>query len=174
MQIPGRDLWVFCAEYCGEEHSRMAATLRVVPRNVYEAKLESFMADVEPVELGRRLWATRCSACHSIDGSPGTGPTWKDSYGYEVVLNDGTSLIRDANYMRESVYVPNAKIVAGYPANMPSFQGQINEQQFEGILAFMRSLSDRGPAPDENGDEENGNDNGNAPEPSDTTDGGDQ
>ncbi|MCC5821982.1 MAG: c-type cytochrome [Phycisphaerales bacterium] len=173
-QIPGRDLWVFCAEYCGEEHSRMAATLRVVPRNVYEAKLESFMADVEPVELGRRLWATRCSACHSIDGSPGTGPTWKDSYGYEVILNDGTSLIRDANYMRESVYVPNAKIVAGYPANMPSFQGQINEQQFEGILAFMRSLSDRGPAPDANGNGENGNDNGNAPEPSDTTDGGEQ
>ena len=185
VQIPGRDMWVFCAEYCGEEHSRMAATLRVVPRNVYEQKLEAFNSGLPPVELGERLWATRCNACHSIDGAPGTGPTWLNSYGYEVVLNDGTSLIRDADYVRESVYVPNAKIVARYPANMPSFQGQLNETQFEGLLAFIRSLSDRGPAPDGNGEAgdaeggEAGSGEGqttddNAPEPSDTTDGGEQ
>lgn len=171
VQIPGRDMWVFCAEYCGDDHSRMAATLRVVPRNIYEQKIEAWNADLPPIELGQRLWATRCATCHSVDGGPGTGPTWRNSYGYEVVLNDGTRLIRDANYLRESIYVPNAKVVAGYAANMPSFQGQIDERGLDGIIAFMRSISDRGPQP-EGDDAANGD--ANAQEPSDSTDGGEQ
>lgn len=171
VQIPGRDLWVFCAEYCGDDHSRMAATLRVVPRNIYEQKIEAWNADLPPIELGQRLWATRCATCHSVDGGPGTGPTWRNSYGYEVVLNDGSRLIRDANYIRESIYLPNAKVVAGYAANMPSFQGQIDERGLDGIIAFMRSISDRGPQP-EGDDAANGD--ANAQEPSDSTDGGEQ
>ncbi len=177
VEIPGRDMWVFCAEYCGLEHARMAATVRVVPRQIYEAKLEAFNADVEPIVLGERIWSNQCRVCHTIDGSPSTGPTWQNLYGYEVELSDGSRLMRDPNYIRESVYVPNAKIVAGYAGNMPSFQGQLNEVQLEGLLAFMRSLSDRGgPAPgeaDENAEDAPENAE-NAQEPTDNTDGGDQ
>lgn len=181
VQLPGRDMWVFCAEYCGLEHARMAATLRVVPREVYEEKLRSFESTGDPIKDGERLWASRCATCHSVDGSPGTGPSWKNSYGYEVILNNGQSLVRDADYVRESIYVPNAKVVAGYAANMPSFQGQLTEEQLEALLAFYRSVSDRGPvqgdaageeadADPQEGDEASTTDT--APEPSETTDGG--
>ncbi len=169
VQIPGRDMWVFCAEYCGDDHSRMAATLRVVPRHVYERKIEEWNADVPPVELGRRIWAMRCATCHSIDGGPGTGPTWKNGYGHEVVLSDGSSLIRDAGYIRESVYLPQARVVAGYAPTMSSFQGLVSEKELEGLIAFMRSISDRG-GPTEG--EETPEDP--AQEPSQTTDGGEQ
>lgn len=191
VQLPGRDMWVFCAEYCGDDHSRMAATLRVVPRNVYEEKLASFASTGDPIKDGERIWATRCATCHSIDGGPGTGPTWKNSYGYEAILADGSKLIRDPNYIRESILVPNAKVVAGYAANMPSFQGQLDDQQLEAVIAFMRSISDRGGpvAGEEAGDEAAGESPAAAPdstapdsttpddaaqEPSETTDGGDQ
>jgi cytochrome c oxidase subunit 2 len=176
-QIPGRDMWVFCAEYCGEEHSRMAATLRVVPRHVYERKIEEWNSDLPPVELGRRIWATRCVTCHSIDGAPGTGPTWKNLYGHEVILADGTSLIRDPNYIRESVYIPHAKVVAGYAATMSSFQGLVDEKGLEGIIAFMRSISDRGGPVEGEETPEDAPDTAPedpAQEPSETTDGGEQ
>jgi cytochrome c oxidase subunit 2 len=146
-QLPGRDMWVFCAEYCGTEHSRMAATLRVVPREVYEEKLRSFGSTGDPIKDGQRLHAVRCASCHSVDGSPGTGPTWQNLYGYEGPVTAAGQTInatKDANYIRESIYDPNAKVVAGYAANMPSFQGQLDEQQLEAIIAFMRSISDRG------------------------------
>lgn len=168
-QIPGRDMWIFCAEYCGDDHSRMAATLRVVPRHVYERKIEQWNADVPPVELGRRVWEMRCATCHSIDGGPGTGPTWKNTYGYEAVFNDGSSLVRDAGYIRESVYVPHAKVVAGYAPTMSSFQGLVNEKELEGVIAFMRSISDRGGPADGEATPEDP-----AQEPSETTDGGEQ
>ena len=181
VEIPGRDMIVYCAEYCGDDHSRMAATLRIVPQHIYEEKLRSFESTGDPIKDGERLHAVNCSSCHSVDGSPGTGPTWKNLYGYEVVFNDGTSLIRDENYIRESILVPNAKVVAGYAANMPSFQGQLNQEQLEWIYAYMRSLSDRGGNPageategdavsDETGDAET--DTNTAPEPSQNPDGG--
>lgn len=177
VQLPGRDMWVFCAEYCGDDHSRMAATLRVVPRNVYEDKLASFESTGDPIEDGRRIWATRCVTCHSVDGGAGTGPTWKNLYGHEVILADGTSLIRDPNYIRESILVPNSKVVAGYAANMPPFQGQLDEQQLEAVIAFMRSISDRGgPAEGEAVPDESTETAPQDPaqEPSEPTDGGEQ
>lgn len=170
VELPGRDMWIFCAEYCGDDHSRMAATLRIVPRQVYEQKLESWNADLPPVELGKRIFETRCATCHTVDGSPGTGPTWRNLFGHEAVFNDSSTLVRDENYIRESILVPNARVVAGYAANMPSFQGQLKETQIEGVIAYMKSLSDRGGAPDA-GEEPAEN---NAQEPSETTDGGEQ
>jgi cytochrome c oxidase subunit 2 len=144
VQIPGRDMYVFCAEYCGDDHSRMAATLRVVPQHVYEEKLRSFESSGDPILDGKRLHAVRCASCHSVDGSPNTGPSWLNLYGSEGAVTVGgltEIVVKDANYMRESIYVPNAKIVVGYAGNMPSFQGQLSEPQFEALLAYMRSIS---------------------------------
>lgn len=149
VQIPGRDMYVFCAEYCGRDHSRMAATLRVVPQHLYEEKLRSFESSGDPVVDGQRLHAVRCASCHSVDGSPNTGPSWLNLYGSEgaVVVDGQTQTVtKDPNYIRESIYVPNAKIVAGYAGNMPSFQGQLSENQLEAIIAYMRTISIHAPA----------------------------
>lgn len=180
VEIPGRDLIVYCAEYCGDDHSRMAATLRVVPQDLYEAKLRSFESTGDPIKDGERIYAVRCASCHTVNGSPSIGPTWKDMFGYEVIFNDGASLVRDENYIRESIYVPGAHIVAGYAANMPSFQGQISEPQLEALIAYMKSLSDRGGTPASTGDpaaddaagQPTGSDTSTAPESSQNHDGG--
>ncbi len=143
--IPGRDMWVFCAEYCGDEHSRMAATLRIVPASIYEKKIAEWNAPKDPIELGKAIHAGRCAICHSVDGSPGTGPTWLNMYGASGQMADGSTVEKDANYLRESILVPNAKVVAGYVGNMPPFQGQLDDTQLNGLLAYMRSLSEFAP-----------------------------
>lgn len=176
--IPGRDMWVFCAEYCGDEHSRMAATLRVVPRQIYEQKINDWGAPKNPIKLGESLHITRCAVCHSVDGAPGTGPTWKNLFGYEGQMADGSTVLKDDNYIRESIYMPQAKIVAGYAGNMPSFQGQLDETQLNGIIAYMKFLSDRGgpaegePAADQPAEQPTEPTPDTAPEPSSSTDGG--
>ncbi|MFK7884279.1 MAG: cytochrome c oxidase subunit II [Phycisphaerales bacterium] len=145
--IPGIDMWVFCAEYCGDDHSRMAATIRVVSRDLYEQKLESFGDTGDPVLNGKNLHAGLCAVCHSVDGSPGTGPSWLDVYGSEGQMNDGSVVLKDDNYLRESILVPGAKIVAGYAGNMPSFQGQLKDEQLDWIIAYMKSISQYAPEP---------------------------
>ena len=158
MQIPGRDMWIFCAEYCGDEHSRMAATLRVVPQETYDAKIKEWGTPKDPIELGKSLYKTMCAICHTVDGSPSTGPTWSSTngstgFGYEAALTNGSSAMRDDNYYRESILDPNAKIVTGYVPSMPAFQGQLNEDDIHGLIMYIQSLSDRDPNASESGEE---------------------
>ncbi len=150
--IPGRDMWVFCAEYCGDEHSRMAATLRVVPREVFNEKVAEWARPKSPWVLGKQLWEQQCRICHSIDGSPGTGPSWQGLVGSQGPMSDGSVVEKDPNYIRESILNPNARVVQGYAPAMPSFQGQLSDEDIEGIIAFMRSPNEQ-PAADAAGEE---------------------
>lgn len=142
------DHFVFCAEYCGDLHSEMAAIIRVVPEAYYNQVINKWNDSVDPVELGKRQWASKCASCHSIDGSKNTGPTWKGVFGHAVEFTDGTSYTAEqmgndeffAGYIRESILVPSKKIVAGYPNQMPTFMGQLNETQLSGIIAYLKTL----------------------------------
>jgi cytochrome c oxidase subunit II len=149
VEVPGRDMWIFCAEYCGDEHSRMAATLRIVPREAYDAKVKLWNIPQDPIVHGQNLWKTMCAICHSVDGSPGTGPTWATGtgygYGYMAQMDDGTEIMRDENYIRQSILDPNAHIVSGYAPAMPSFQGQLSDTDIEGLFRYIQSLSDLDP-----------------------------
>jgi len=147
---PYQDHWVFCAEYCGSNHSEMSAILRVVPFEVYQDIIKDWSQPKgKPYVVGGILYKTKgCNSCHAVDGSRNVGPTWKDMYGHEVAFTDGTSLTKEqmtgldfANYIRESVYEPAKKIVAGYPNQMQTYQGKINEQELEAIIAYMKSIS---------------------------------
>jgi len=152
---PYLDHYIFCAEYCGDQHSEMAGIVRVVPMDVYLAKIEAWGSEsLEPWQLGERVYQQQCIACHSIDGKANTGPTWKNIFGHEVEFADGTSLsasemsddAKFANYIRESVYTPAKRIVKGFPNQMNSFQGQVSDKQLDGVIAFMKRLSDKGAA----------------------------
>jgi len=139
---PYTDHWVFCAEYCGDEHSEMAAVIRVVSDNHWRAFLE-FAADgggvTDPVKIGQRVFQQKCASCHSVDGSMNTGPTWKDLYNKPGHRTNKGDVAVTPDYIRESIAVPAAQIVEGYANNMPAFV--LKDKQIEGIIAYMRSIS---------------------------------
>jgi len=146
------DHYVFCAEYCGEQHSQMAAILRVMsPADYKQWKQDNKLDEnIAPRDLGKILYVTKaCNSCHSIDGSPNTGPTWDGLYGKtETVLVDGQpqTITADENYIRESILVPAAKIVEGYPNQMNSYQGQLTDRELNGLIAYIKTLSEQGRA----------------------------
>jgi cytochrome c oxidase subunit 2 len=150
----GMEHEVFCAEYCGQKHSEMAAWIKVVTPEEYAAfKEEIGTVDpkADPATRGAYWWSRfGCRACHTTDGSPSTGPTWQNLWGYERSFTDGTSRVADHNYIRESVYDPKAQIREGYTPQMNSYQGLVSQEQLDDLIAFMQTLSDRGgPAPTE-------------------------
>lgn len=154
-EMLGRDMWIFCAEYCGDEHSRMAATLRIVPREIYDQKMEEWGVVGEPWEEGQKIWSQMCASCHQIDGTKLVGPPWNESsdangqygWGYPATLADGSTVERDPNYYRESILEPNAKIVNGYAPAMQSYQGQLSEDDINNIIAYIQTLSEVPPNP---------------------------
>ncbi|HUP64374.1 MAG TPA: cytochrome c oxidase subunit II [Thermoanaerobaculia bacterium] len=137
---------LFCAEYCGTEHSKMIGSVIVLPEPEYQAWLAGGTA-ASPLEEGERLYtALACNTCHAAEGPSARGPSLNGLFGTEVRLRSGQNVIADENYLRESILNPGAKIVAGYDAIMPSFQGQVDEQQLIYLLTYIKSLGVTGGA----------------------------
>lgn len=91
-------------------------------------------------QYGAELYRTEgCVACHSIDGSANVGPSWLGLWGSQRPLEGGGSVLGDADYIRESMIDPNAKVAAGYPAIMPNYS-RLSDEQMDSIIAFMESL----------------------------------
>lgn len=147
---PFEDHWIFCAEYCGTGHSEMAGIIRVVSAGTYKKWLQNQAdpADLKPFERGARIYKARCISCHSIDGTTGTGPTWKNMYGYEFAHTDGTKHINDDQHIAEAIRYPNKHIRSDYPAGgMSAFpESLLSNKQVEYLIEYMKTLSDRAPA----------------------------
>jgi len=138
------DFQIFCAEYCGTKHSEMIGKVKVLSEKDFAAWLESSAAGGEglaPEEYGSKLYVSKaCITCHSTDGKPGNGPSWKGIFGKEEKLADGSSVMVDENYIRESVLNPQAKVVAGFQPIMPTFQGILKDKEIDAIIAYIKSL----------------------------------
>lgn len=160
-KIISRDHFIYCAEYCGQNHSEMAGILRVVSKADYDAIVQDWgnmEAKLSPVELGKLLYSVRgCNACHTLDGSKGTGPSWKGFYGKPVPFEgqqkgdpiDWAKPDAWDNYIVESINYPANRIHEGYRAgNMPSYLGQLSPAAINGIIAYMRELNGVGRAED--------------------------
>ncbi len=135
---------LFCAEYCGTGHSDMTGTVIAHSEDEYEEWLadagSGSMKDLPPVERGEKLFTQNaCQTCHSLDGSRKTGPTVKGLFGSEEEMESGQTITVDENYLRESILNPNAKIVAGYAAVMPSFKGQLSDDQIDAIIEYIKA-----------------------------------
>ncbi len=149
--LPGRytTLWfeatkpgtyhLFCAEYCGAEHSQMIGKVVVMEPDDYQTWLAGGKAK-SPIAAGEELFAQyACTTCHLEKGS-GRGPWLGGIAGETVALVGGGSAVRDDNYLRESIMLPTAKLVAGYDPLMPTFQGQISEEGVMQLIAYIKSL----------------------------------
>jgi cytochrome c oxidase subunit 2 len=141
--VPGKHI-IHCAEYCGRGHSDMAATLYVDDDAAYQKWQETGGIDPNmPLDkLGEVLHESKgCATCHSVDGTPGQGPSWKGVFGHQVTLQNGQTVLADENYIRESILVPGAKVVKGYDNIMPVFQGVLRPREVDALVAYIKTLS---------------------------------
>jgi cytochrome c oxidase subunit 2 len=129
---------LFCTEYCGTLHSGMIGTVTVMEPEEYQAWLTGTGGDQPPADAGRELFTSLgCITCH---GS--VAPTMAGLFGTTVRLQDGGTVVADENYLRESILDSTDKIVAGYAPIMPSFRGQISEEQLMQLISYIKSLRD--------------------------------
>jgi cytochrome c oxidase subunit II len=137
---PGR-YHFFCSQYCGTNHAIMGGWVTVMEPADYAAWLSgSTGGEVNPVLVGEKLFVEKaCITCHVPNGT-GRAPSLNGLYGAKVLLADGSTVIADDAYIRESILQPNAKIVAGYQPLMPTFQGQLTEEQILALTAYIKSL----------------------------------
>jgi cytochrome c oxidase subunit 2 len=136
---------MYCAEYCGTNHSQMKPAVVVHEPGGYERYLNDKAAEstnMPPVELGKMLYEKKgCNACHTVDGSARVGPTWASKdWGKPITMSDGKTVTMDETYVRESMLAPLAKARPGYPPSMPSFEGQLKEKEIAGLIAYIKSL----------------------------------
>ncbi len=155
--VPGRYtfLWVepvkagtydiYCTQYCGTGHSTMRATMVVMEGHEYQ---EWLAGKAEEKEKAEPLWEhgkelaekSGCLACHTVDGSPKVGPTWKGLFGRTVTFTDGTTAVADEQYIRDYILTPNVKVIKGFPPAMPSFKGQLSDDDITAIIAYIKTL----------------------------------
>lgn len=161
---------IFCAEYCGTDHSGMMGEVLVLSQDDFRkwrdgmlsipdfvksagaavamnggdtssGVLDGKSAMVSMEERGKELFTSKtCSTCHSIDGTRLVGPTWKGLWGSTEETMDGTKVTVDENYVRESILEPMKKITKGYPPAMPTFKGQLSDDDIRYLIAYMKSL----------------------------------
>ena len=130
---------IFCAEYCGTLHSGMTGWVEVMEPTDYQKWLAGG-AEGSLASQGETLFQKyACSTCHTKDAT-GRGPVLAGVYGSNVMLNDGTTVVADENYIRESILNPQAKIVKGFTGIMPTFQGQMSEDDLLKLVSYIHSL----------------------------------
>ena len=137
---------LFCAEYCGTSHSDMIGKVRVLNDREFQAWKEQQAAgntDMPLKDLGAKLYSSKaCITCHSIDGSPMTGPTFKGIYGHQQALSGGNTITVDDNYIRESILSPMAKVAKGFQPVMPSYQGLLKQREIDALVEYIKTLSE--------------------------------
>jgi cytochrome c oxidase subunit 2 len=136
---------LFCAEYCGTEHAVMGGRVVVMEAAEYEEWLREGNQTLAQAggQSGAALFQQQgCTTCHRADGSGGLGPSLVGVYNSEVHLVDGETVTADEEYLRESIVEPQAKIVEGYGRVMPTYQGQLSEDQLLMLVDYIKSLSD--------------------------------
>ncbi|HTQ84756.1 MAG TPA: cytochrome c oxidase subunit II [Candidatus Solibacter sp.] len=130
----------FCAQYCGQGHAAMIGWVHVMSPEDYAAWLSGSNRGESMTQAGERLFQQYgCATCHVADGT-GRGPSLVGQFGKPQKLRDGQTLIVDEAFLRRAITQPNSMPIPVYAPVMPSFQGQLNEEQILQLIAFVKSL----------------------------------
>jgi cytochrome c oxidase subunit 2 len=136
---PGR-YHLFCAEYCGTKHSGMIGWVYAMEPHDFQLWLEQGGAEGSLASTGEKLFHQfGCSNCHQFDGQ-GRCPVLRDLFGRPVRIAGGEVVTADETYIRESILNPRAKIVEGYRPVMPTFEGQLSEEQVIALISYIKSI----------------------------------
>jgi cytochrome c oxidase subunit 2 len=138
---PGR-YHLFCAEYCGTNHSGMGGWIVVMEPTDYDNWLSGNANQESPVAAGQKIFQTLgCASCHGQNGEGGRGPSFAGLLNSKVQIEGGQTVEADEAYVRNSILNPSEQIVAGYQNIMPTFKGQVNEEQMLLLITYIKSLS---------------------------------
>lgn len=130
---------IFCAEYCGTQHSGMIGWVVVMEPTEYQRWLAGG-TEGSLASQGEKLFQKyACNTCHTNDATA-RGPVLAGLAGKTIPLSDGRSVVADDNYIRESILNPTAKVAAGFQPIMPTFQGQVSEEDLIRLLAYVKSV----------------------------------
>jgi cytochrome c oxidase subunit II len=143
---PGK-YYLFCTEYCGTNHSGMGGYVYVMEPAAYQQWLAGGTGTESAASQGMKLFQQRgCASCHQVDpgGQQGRGPTLYGIFGKQQQVEGGGAVTVDEAYVRESILNPQAHVAAGFQNIMPTFQGQLNEEQILQLVAYIRSLGPAG------------------------------
>lgn len=147
---------LYCAEYCGTQHSQMVGTVIALEDDELEAELEKCARWIDDVSAdwlhvaGARLFNEKgCTQCHTVDLAKTrlTGPPLRETHELFVAggtrqFVDGRSRVVDEDYIRDSILVPGRDIVIPFPNTMPSFQGILREREVFAVIEFLRRLDE--------------------------------
>ena len=133
---------LFCAEYCGLNHSGMGGSVYVMEQRDFDNWLEGNISGQTPVEQGRDLFENKlgCASCHA-GGPAQRGAKLEGIYNKEVKLAGGSTVTANDEYIRNSILNPSSQVVEGFQPIMPTFKGQVTEEQLVSLVAYIKSLS---------------------------------
>ena len=136
---PGK-YYLFCAEYCGTNHSGMTGYVYVMEPNEYQQWLTGG-ATGSPAEAGKKLFQDRgCITCHELE-KQGRGPQIEGLFGSTITVDGGTPQEVDADFVRESILDPGKKVHDGFERIMPNYyKDQLTQEQILQIIAYLRSV----------------------------------
>jgi cytochrome c oxidase subunit 2 len=119
----------------------MIGWIIVMEPREFDTWLSGNIGNMTPAAAGQQLFQTLgCASCHGANGEGGRGPTLAGLFGKLTPLQTGESVRADEGYIKESITNPQAKLVAGFGPIMPTFQGQVSEDQLVQLIAFIKAL----------------------------------
>jgi cytochrome c oxidase subunit 2 len=137
-RAPG-ELAITCGPSCGG-HPEMLATVHALDDAAW-SDWQDPGAHLAPAAYGKLLYEkSMCKTCHSLDGTPGTAPSFLGVFGRTETLADGSTVHVDEAYVRESILNPTAKVVKGFQPVMPPFAGQLGDKQIDALIAFLKTV----------------------------------
>lgn len=133
---------LYCAEYCGLNHSGMGGWVYVMEQRDFDNWLAGNESGQTPIEQGKDLFENKlgCASCHA-GGADQRGAKLEGIFNKEVNLVGGQKVIANEEYIRNSILNPSGQVVEGYQPIMPTFKGQVTEEQLVSLVAYIKSLS---------------------------------
>jgi cytochrome c oxidase subunit 2 len=134
---------LFCSQYCGTGHAAMITTVEALPREEFAVWLQEGTAGAVTAIDGKKLATDKgCLGCHSLDGSPSVGPTFKGVFGRQTIVDSGgqeRSITVDEEYLRRSIHDPKTDVVKGFQPIMPAY-ADLSREELDALVAFIKGL----------------------------------